>query len=321
MLRKALVVASVCFGLFFLVVNCPASVADNSGTAAAGDVHGSPTVKLTATGTETQAPGDPSPQVCFDGTNAVACWKGDYGWNPELGRYCTVSVPSDDDPLWDKHRDSSGKPTGHFLFCLPRGGDGHEAAWWRPGYPYTFNIRAGIDPVEVIRSAIATLTLHPPTVGVGAYVLKDLPEMGRATYIGAPLWLWVNRYDSLQWGTHTLSASVDQFTVSATVKSTKVTYDTGDGSTVTCFGAGDARTSELDRLRNESPSGCQHRYMVRSEMDNPNDRFTISATVIWRVQWSTTDGQYGSFTFEIDSIDNPSIYVAELFAYPVAPPS
>ena len=43
--------------------------------------------------------------------------------------------------------------------------------------------------------------------------------------------------------------------------------------------------------------------------------------VTWKVQWSTTDGQYGSFTFEIDSIDNPSIYVAELFAYLVAPPS
>ena len=321
MLRKVLIAGSVCVGLLFPMLCCPTSIADGAKTTGIVKQVSPYGVSAEVTLTESQPPGGASPQVCFDGTNEIACWKGDYGWNPELGRYCKVSVPSDDDPLWDKHRDSSGKPTGHFLFCLPRGGDGHETAWWRPGYPYTFNIRAGIDPVEVIRSAIATLTLHPPTVGVGAYVLKDLPEMGRATYIGAPLWLWVNRYDSLQWGTHTLSASVDQFTVSATVKSAKVTYDTGDGSTVTCLGAGDARTSELDRLRNESPSGCQHRYMVRSEMDNPNDRFTISATVTWRVQWSTTDGQYGSFTFEIDSIDNPSIYVAELFAYPVAPPS
>ena len=65
----------------------------------------------------------------------------------------------------------------------------------------------------------------------------------------------------------------------------------------------------------------QHRYMVRSEMDNPNDRFTVSATVTWRVNWSTTDAQYGTFTFEIDSIDNPTLYVAELFAYPVPWPS
>jgi len=289
-------------------------------------------------GSQGSGSGGSAPQVCYLDGVVVDCWKDGLWWSSSHRSYCTVEDPPPGDPAWNGHRDSKGNPTGHlpgdpawnghrdskgnptghFLACMV--GSGKWNHFWYPAPPTTPG-NGGVDPAVVISSALASLSLHPPTVGVGAAVLKDLPEMGLATYIGAPLWLWVNRHDSLQWGSHTLSASVDEFTATATARSTQVVFDTGDGSVVTCRGPGDARSNDWDRLRDESPSRCQHRYMVRSETGNRDDRFTVSATVTWTVDWSTTDGQYGSFTFEIDSIDNPSLYVAELFVYPVPWPS
>jgi len=47
----------------------------------------------------------------------------------------------------------------------------------------------------------------------------------------------------------------------------------------------------------------------------------VSVTVTWMVTWSSSDGQYGTFTTTMDSTDNPAIHVGQLRTVLVTPPS
>ena len=106
-------------------------------------------------------------------------------------------------------------------------------------------------------------------------------------------------------------------TVTATAKSTKVSWDVGDGTApIVCKNPGTPRPWNPRELMNKhSPLGCEHAYMQTNELGNVNSRYQVSATVIWEVTWSSTDGQYGSFTMEMTSEDDPAVHVVELHGW------
>ena len=172
----------------------------------------------------------------------------------------------------------------------------------------------GTDPQTLVRTAVASLGLHPPEVGVGAYVYPKYEDWGLSWWVGAPLWLWTNTDDDLQWGTHTLTATDGGLSVTATVTSTTISFNPGNGdSPVTCGTPGTPRPwNPNDLLSHHSPSGCEYTYLHTNTLGDKNSRFTVTATVTWTVAWSSSDGQHGTFTTTTTSTDNPAIHIGEL---------
>ena len=257
-----------------------------------------------------------------DGTE-VDCWYQGYWWSATYNMYCRTWDLADDNSWWDVHRDAQGRPQGKYYLCRTFGMEPTtDAPIWEGDVTVT-PPKSGTDPTTLIQSSLDTLGLHAPTVGVGAYVYPGYEEWGLSWWVGAPMWLWVDTTDPLQWGTHTLSASAWDLSATADVTPTSVTFDLGDGSDpVVCDNPGTPRPWDpTEPLRDHSPSGCEYTYMTTNELGNVDSRFTVTATVTWTVTWSSTDGQQGQFTTDMVSTDSASIHVGELRVVRVPTPT
>ena len=254
----------------------------------------------------------------------IPCWVGDQAWYAGLDAYCGPEDRAVDDPLWGYHRGGSGEPVGMILRCV---GSSLERAVvfysWVDTRPVTpVKAAARVDPRSIVSLAVDSVGLRAPTVGVGAYVYRGFEEWGLSWWVGAPLWLWVDQSDALQWGSHVVEASDQGVTVSATVRASSASFDAGDGSPlVVCGGAGVSRPWDPDDLLSRhSPSGCEHTYMVTNTLGDRTSRFTVSVRVAWEVSWSSSDGQHGVYTFDLASVENPTIHVGELHSVNVPNP-
>ncbi len=256
--------------------------------------------------------------ACHDSVGLeVECWNGFGAWNYSQQAHCAwVDVPFSS-PQWNGRVDADGNPTGYFLTCHKPGMyDLPPSPIWVEDLPDT-PPKLDSDPEAVVREAVASLELHPPTVGVTAFTYPDFEEHGLTWWVGAIAWLWVDASDGLQWGRHELSASLDSASVEATVEATSVTFDPGDGAgeLVTCWSPGTPRSFHAHgTISDKSPSGCDYQYLTTTD-DETGERYAVSATVTWMVTWqSAVLGQSGRFTLDIASVDNPSIYIGELIA-------
>jgi hypothetical protein len=274
---------------------------------------------------QTQPPQPPSADGadsgCSSGGVEIPCEKGGWWWNSEVNRYCHVWDLSADSPMWDQFRDAQGNPTGVYYEC----GDDVTLsinvcafAFWADDRVATPPI-PGSDPATVVRTAVDRLQLHPPTVGVGAYTYPKYEEWGLSWWVGAPMWLWVDATDPLQWGTHSLDAHLDGDGITATITATAASFDPGDGSDpVVCRTPGTPRPwNPRDPLADHSPTRCEHAYLETNTLGDIDSRYTVTATVTWQVTWSTTDGQYGQFDIEMASTSNPTIHVGQIHAVTV----
>ncbi|MCL2482127.1 MAG: hypothetical protein FWF43_01670 [Propionibacteriaceae bacterium] len=235
-------------------------------------------------------------------------------WSSTYNTYCEVVAWSANSPLWKGHLNASGEPQGTMYRCeVSVAGVLKQAYVWADTGPST-PAKPGVDPVTLVRSAVSSLDLHPPTVGVSAYTYPGYEDWGLSWWVGAPMWLWVDATDPLQWGTHTITASQDSLTVTATVTPSQVSFDPGDANgLVTCKTPGTPRPWDPnDPLSHHSPTGCEHTYLTTNTLGDTTSRYTVSATVSWSVAWSTNDGQSGSFTTTTSSTSNPAIHVGEL---------
>ena len=251
-----------------------------------------------------------------DGTE-VACWKGSYWWSPAFNFYCQVATPEMSSPWRYTHLDATGQPTGTLYQCLlpnsPSGASPQYVILWADDTPVTPEV-PGTDPETLVREALVSLGLHPPDVGVGAYVYPKYEDWGLSWWVGAPMWLWTNTDDDLQWGTHTLTNTDKGLTITATITATSLTVDPGNGDTpVVCNSAGTPRPwNPNDLLSHHSPSGCEYTYLHTNTLGDKTSRFTVTATVTWTVTWSSSDGQHGTFTTTTTSTDDPAIHIGEL---------
>ena len=240
----------------------------------------------------------------------VPCWN-QYGhWSDTYQSHCqTVDMPSYAPPS-SFATDEHGNPLKYAYRCQD------DADFFvthildrLPDTPP----KEGTDPVTTVRTAIATLDLQPPTIGIGAYIYDNDHTYGLSWWVGAPMWLWIDTDDSRQWGDHTLTASLDEHSITATITPHDITYDTGDGATTTCHNKGTPRPwNPRSPLNQHSPSNCEHTYQHTNTLGDPHSRYTITATVTWNITWRTTDHQSGSFTMTTTSTDNPTVHIGQL---------
>jgi hypothetical protein len=142
---------------------------------------------------------------------------------------------------------------------------------------------AGAQAASELQLPTPTLTLSPSTTG----------------YVNLAEWLWI---PSSMW--HPLSTTAQACNAGGCVAATAiatpsyVTWDTGDGSTVTCNGPGTPFDPALPAT--DQSTTCSHTYTTTSAGQpsadgNPNDAaFPITATITWTVAWAGPNGSAGA---------------------------
>jgi hypothetical protein len=134
-------------------------------------------------------------------------------------------------------------------------GEGLHQVWVEPR----------VDPERLARSLLAQVELKPISIGL---VPKDPDAM---TVVGLPVWLWVDEPTRTTWGPATIAAGGVALT--ATVES--VTWDMGDGTTLSC-----GKGTEWKRGKGAEPSPtCGHVYEKQGS-------YTIRARSHWVARWS-----------------------------------
>lgn len=129
-----------------------------------------------------------------------------------------------------------------------------------------------MDPAVLAQQVVDKMRLEGPDIAS--------PRAVSRYTVGVPVWMWVNR-SATTYGPNTASASAGGVTVTATAKVSKIVWQMGDGSTVTCAGPGTPYRGSSDMV--ESPT-CGHRYSTTSA-NAPGGRYAVTATSTWTIDW------------------------------------
>lgn len=211
----------------------------------------------------------------------VPCSRPDWGWwNGDSCYYREMSPqPAPTDAVWAGKYPEGSVYEGHCIW------DGNPAdvfdyvlTWFAtppPGTPVT--------PEQLAQRAVDAMTLK------GADI-RTAPPAGAMALVGLPVWLWT-AVGPTTWGPNSATASVPGLSVTAVAKATKIVWDLGDGTRLTCTGPGTAYSPSSSTT--QSPT-CGHVYR-RSSAARPGHVYTITATTTWQITWSG-GGQGGALT-------------------------
>jgi hypothetical protein len=147
--------------------------------------------------------------------------------------------------------------------------------------------------------AIAVARLKLPTVGPGIGPSPDRNRWKMAA-VGYPLWFWAE--GPTQVGP--VSDSVAGLNVSLRAQVSSLTIRMGDGTTITCDGAGDKWTGSVEP--GAKAPNCGHTYTKPSL---PKGSYTVAALTNWAVTW-TANGQSG--VINVPAVQTTQLPVGEL---------
>jgi len=225
------------------------------------------------------------PAKCTQGGSVVPCATSLGWWSQSHACYARAMSPQPplSDGVW------GGRTEGQIYNCVRPGGRDWSGKWtdadisfliWLPSPPEG----APPDPRVLARDAVALMNLRAIDMGL-------VPESGpdRVGLVGLPNWMWVENPSPTTWGPVTRSASAGGFTVTATARVGRVSWDMGDGDVVQC-GAG---TPYQDSFGLKFSPTCGHRYERQG-------RYTVTAASRWMVQWSGM-GQSGTIPMTLST--------------------
>lgn len=118
--------------------------------------------------------------------------------------------------------------------------------------------------------AVRQLSLTPPQ-------LKISPPAGSDQIVGVATWLWV----ADPWTSTSASATLGGVTATVTAVPRSVTFEMGDGATVTCA---PGTPYDTTRPAHTQSTECSHTYIHAGN-------FTIRATLTWDVSWTASTGE------------------------------
>ncbi|GAB1646826.1 hypothetical protein [Krasilnikovia sp. MM14-A1259] len=147
--------------------------------------------------------------------------------------------------------------------------NGEARLQWVPGAP----IQAPPDPEVLARRALAKITLKGADIGMA-------PAPGKAGLVNLPAWMWTT-VTANTWGPISASDTEAGLTVTITARAQSITWDMGDGHSVTCTGPG---TPFRAGNGGKSSPTCGYTY-PQSSRNKPGGKYTVTATTDWRVDW------------------------------------
>ena len=159
-----------------------------------------------------------------------------------------------------------GPQPGQWVFPACRGPgviDPMPAVWVTGAQPVV--AVAQLSPVVVAEQAVRRLGLSSP-------VIRMAPPSGDAQLVGVATWLWI---DPASWKTLSASASAGPVTTTATATPSKVTWNMGNGDSVTCQGPG----TPYDPSQPNATTNCSYTWAAPGT-------YTVTATIYWSVSWT-----------------------------------
>jgi hypothetical protein len=129
-----------------------------------------------------------------------------------------------------------------------------------------------VNPVVVGQQAVKQLAFASPTIEMA-------PPSGSPQLVGVAAWLWI---DPGAWKTLSASATAGPVTATATATPSKVVWDLGDGSTVTCDGPG----TPYNPSEPNASTACSYTWPQAGS-------YTVTATVYWSVSWTAVGAAGG----------------------------
>lgn len=154
-----------------------------------------------------------------------------------------------------------------------------------------------LTPGAAAQRLVSTFALRGIDIGMAPEVNPDWGH--RRSYVGVPVWLWVENPQPLTWGPYTETATLGGQTITATAQVTSVRWDMGDGGSRVCGGTGTPYTTGYGVT--DSPT-CGYRYGATSEASG-GDRYTVTATSQWTVTWTALSGANGTINLTTSSSD------------------
>ncbi len=169
-------------------------------------------------------------------------------------------------------------------------------------------------PVGAVGRAAAPVALPPPAVVLAreaadqlllpAPRLETSPAADRDQVVGFPTWLWL---DPASFSPRTKTVAVPGESVTARAIPVSTSWVLGDGSTLTCTGAGTPYTPAVAPTA-ASPD-CGHTYLGPS-LGEPGGRYPVTVTTRWQIDWAGA-GQAGVLP-ELSRTAVGSLRVAEV---------
>ena len=129
-----------------------------------------------------------------------------------------------------------------------------------------------VAPVVVAEQAAKTL-------GLTSAVIEMAPPDGHPQLVNVATWLWVN---PAAWHPVTATATAGPVTTTAVAAPTKVVWDMGDGSTVTCNGPG----TPYDPSTPDASTDCSYTWPAAGT-------YTVTATIYWTITWAAAGAAGG----------------------------
>ncbi|MFF9594070.1 ATP/GTP-binding protein [Streptomyces sp. NPDC014646] len=195
---------------------------------------------------------------------------------------CTYKLADPQPPAgsmeWNGHQPGDGAV--YEKTCAPGSTDAAITQLvWAPSPPAA----AQVDPAVLAEQAVDKMLLKGPQIGI-------TPKPGGKGVVGMPVYMWTAT-GAETYGPNTATATAGGITVTATAKVSKIVWQMGDGTTVTCTTAGTPYKAEYGKK--PSPD-CGHRY-TRPSSVQPSGTYHVTATSTWTIDW-TGGGQNGQLT-------------------------
>ncbi len=262
-----------------------------------GPVSGTRPAGFTPGPTSCEFPGDAYGRPA----TAVPCSTSDGWWSTSTNcRYGWVQVQSPQQPPGPGRNPQVGAwySCTTYICANPSALDPracYDIAFWSNTPP------PGVDrysPAQAAGLAKDLLNIVPIDIGMApANKVHSDDPVGtapyRRTWVGIPVWLWVDEPSPQTWGPAAATATYGGVTVTVTARANQVVWNNGAGETVAC-GAGTAFDVAVmgNQAAVDSPT-CGWRYKRQGD-------YTVTATTTWVVQW-TGGGENGSFAMPTTS--------------------
>ncbi len=156
----------------------------------------------------------------------------------------------------------------------------------------------GISPVTIAKEAENEIRIPSPAIilNPSKFGVVNLPE-------------WLSILPQI-WHEYSVTASVDSVSATAIAMPSYVTWNTGDGNVVTCYGPGVAYNTLIPAI--SQSTYCSHVFTDSSYLQQTTNgalfipSFEITATITWNVSWYSSgniaSGTLGTITTSSSSM-------------------
>jgi hypothetical protein len=159
--------------------------------------------------------------------------------------------------------------------------------------------RPAAPPEELAMEALGQLPLPEPSIATS-------PPPQFDSVVNVPVFLAV---DAADWQAKSVTTGIPGVTVTVTAVPTRTEWQVGTGEVVVCEGPG--TPYDFSRPEYDQVADCTYTYR-RTSIGQPNERFPVTATVVWRASWSAVGAPGGGDLGEVRRSAATSLRVVQV---------